>query len=231
MTPRRSDGTVPGEGQVAGLVHRPHIPRVTGAMRVLPLAATFEVRSTPNLTPSSLPGSSGRRIVPRKVLLMSVENTTVPGDDPERDPTLRKLQNLGRTVSSADEDIRGRMVKDKDGQDVGTIDDLLVDAAAQKVRFMEVASGGFLGLGETKSLIPVEAITRITEHDVYIGHTREHVAGAPPYDPELVKEDAGYFFGLYPYYGYQGGVVPVLMGYPYAKRDESSVEVGWPHHA
>ncbi|MGC8635030.1 MAG: PRC-barrel domain-containing protein [Candidatus Limnocylindrales bacterium] len=162
---------------------------------------------------------------------MPVEKTTVPGDDAESDPTLRKLHDLGRTVSSADEDIRGRMVKDKDGQNVGTIDGLLVDAAARKVRFMEVASGGFLGLGETKSLIPVEAITRITEHDVYIGHTREHVAGAPPYDPELVKEDAGYFSGLYPYYGYQGGVVPLLIGYPHAKRDEAPPEVGWPHHA
>ncbi len=162
---------------------------------------------------------------------MDVEDTTVSTADADREPTLENLHDIGRTVSSADEDIRGRMVKDKNGHNVGTIDGLLVDAAARKVRFMEVASGGFLGLGETKSLIPVEAITRITEHDVFIGHTREHVAGAPPYDPELVKEDAGYFFGLYPYYGYQGGVVPVLMGYPYAKRDESSVEVGWPHHA
>ena len=33
---------------------------------------------------------------------------------------------------------------------------------------------------------------------------REHVAGAPPYDPTLATVDASYFFGLYPYYGYQG---------------------------
>ena len=162
---------------------------------------------------------------------MKREDTTIPGADPERDPTLRKLHDVERTVSSADEDIRGRMVKDKDGDNVGTIDGLLVDAAARKVRFMEVASGGFLGLGETKSLIPVEAITRITEHDVFISHARKHVAGAPPYDPELVKEDAGYFSALYPYYGYQGGVVPMLMGYPYDRRDSTSVEVRFPHHA
>lgn len=162
---------------------------------------------------------------------MNREHTTIPGADPKRDPTLRKLRDVERTVSSADEDIRGRMVKDRDGHNVGTIEGLLVDPGARKVRFMEVASGGFLGLGKTKSLIPVEAITRITGHDVFIGHTREHVAGAPPYDPELVKEDAGYFAGLYPYYGYPGGVVPMLMGYPYATRDESSVEVPLPHHA
>jgi hypothetical protein len=190
----------------------------------------FEVRSSPNLPASS----AAREIHPyraQEVAQMDVENTTVPGDDGERDPTLRKLHDLDRTVSSGDEDIRGRMVKDKDGQNVGTIDDLLVDAGARRVRFMEVASGGFLGLGETKSLIPVEAITRITEHEVYIGHTREHVAGAPPYDPDLVRTNTDYVSGLYPYYGYEGGVVPLLMGYPNATRDENSVEVGWPHHA
>jgi hypothetical protein len=78
------------------------------------------------------------------------------------------------------------MAKDKDGRDLGTIEGLLIDEAERKVRFMEVGSGGFLGLGESKSLIPVEAITRMTPDAVYIGHTREHVAGAPRYDPELV---------------------------------------------
>ncbi len=135
--------------------------------------------------------------------------------DAAKEPTLKKLRDLGKTVSHVDEDIRGRMVKDKDGQDLGTIDGLLVDAAAEKVRFMEVASGGFLGLGATKSLIPIEAITQITDHEVHISHSREHVAGAPPYDPELAAKDADYFFGLYPYYGYSGVAVPLLVGYPY----------------
>lgn len=97
------------------------------------------------------------------------------------------------------------MVKDKDGRDIGKIDHFLIDDVEQKVRFIEIASGGFLGLGETKSFIPVEAITRITADDVYIGPTREHVAGAPHYDPDLVANVAGYFSGLYPYYGYEVG--------------------------
>ena len=94
------------------------------------------------------------------------------------------------------------MVKDKDGQDLGKIEGLMIDDVEHKVRFIEVATGGFLGLGERKSFIPVEAITRIAADDVHIDSTREHVAGAPPYDPALVTTDASYFFGLYPYYGY-----------------------------
>lgn len=152
---------------------------------------------------------------------MTDKKSGVQSEDAANAPTLKKLRDMGETVASDDVDIRGRMVKDKDGQDLGTIDGLLVDADAGKVRFMEVASGGFLGLGQTKSLIPIEAITRITDHEVHIGHTREHVAGAPPYDPELAAErDADYFFGLYPYYGYAGvAFVPPLIGYPSATRD------------
>lgn len=133
---------------------------------------------------------------------MTAKKPTLHRDDAEKVPTLTRLRDTDRTVSSTDEDIRGRMAKDKDGHDLGTIEGLLVDDAEQKVRFLEVASGGFLGLGQTKSLIPIEAITRITPDEVYIGHTREHVAGAPRYDPDLVPTDLHYFFNLYPYYGY-----------------------------
>jgi sporulation protein YlmC with PRC-barrel domain len=148
---------------------------------------------------------------------MKNEDHAVQGGDTGLDPKLQKLQDLDRTVAVAADDIRGRMVKDKDGQDLGRIDGLLVDASAQKVRFMEVATGGILGLGQTKSLIPIEAITRVTADEVYISHTREHVAGAPPYDPKLVSKDSTYLSSLYPYYGYEGGegdVAPMLVAYP-----------------
>jgi hypothetical protein len=153
----------------------------------------------------------------QEVVLMNTENPAVRGDDALVNPMLKKLQDLDRTVATPAEDIRGRMVKDKDGHDLGTIDGLLVDAVGQKVRLMEVATGGILGLGQTKSLIPVEAITRVTDDEVYISHTREHVAGAPAYDPKLVKEDSTYLSSLYPYYGYEGGEgggVPLVIGYP-----------------
>jgi hypothetical protein len=80
------------------------------------------------------------------------------------------------------------------------VDDLLLDDQEHKVRFLEVASGGFLGLGVTKLLLPVEAITRIMNDTVYINQSRERVAGAPRYDPTLV--DKRYVSDLYGHYGY-----------------------------
>src|SRR5664280_1218950 len=152
---------------------------------------------------------------------MTAKKTKVHQEDAQKVPRLTRLRDTDQTVSSSDEDIRGRMAKDKDGHDLGTIEGLLIDDAERKVRFMEVGSGGFLGLGETKSLIPVEAITRMTPDAVYIGHTREHVAGAPRYDPELVHTELEYFFNLYPYYGYPPsfGLIPSAVGDPFLKSE------------
>lgn len=115
--------------------------------------------------------------------------------------TLIKLSDTGQTVSDATDDIRGRKVKDKDGNDLGKVDDLLIDDRERKVRFLRVEHGGFLGFGETKSFIPVDAITEITDDDVHVNHSRDHISHAPRYDPELV--DAKTYYGnVYEYYGY-----------------------------
>jgi sporulation protein YlmC with PRC-barrel domain len=112
--------------------------------------------------------------------------------------TLSKLSDTGKTVDGSANDIRGRKVKDKD---LGKVHDLLIDDSEGKVRFMLVEDGGFLGIGETKSFIPVDAISKITEDEVFINRTRDHVAGAPGYDPDLIN-DRVYHDSIYSYYGY-----------------------------
>jgi len=130
--------------------------------------------------------------------------------------TLSKLSDSGQTVAHSDEDVRGRKVKDKDGKDIGKVDDLLIDDQERKVRFLRVEHGGFLGLGETKSFIPVDATTRITEDEVYVNHSAGHVADAPRYDPDLI-EDRNYYDDIYGYYGYRPfwGAGYMYPGYPY----------------
>jgi len=76
-------------------------------------------------------------------------------------------------------------VRDKEGKDLGKVDDLLIDEDDRKIHFMRVESGGFLGMGETKVFIPVGAITSITDVDVKINQSHEHVARTPRYDPTL----------------------------------------------
>ncbi|WP_396656994.1 PRC-barrel domain-containing protein [Microbacterium sp.] len=111
------------------------------------------------------------------------------------------LGDSDRAVSTADEDIRGYDVKDAAGDDVGTVDDLLIDEAENRVRFLVVASGGFLGLGEHKSFLPVDAVTGVGDGEVHIGQPRGRLVGAPAYDPSLVNE-RDYGESVYGYYGY-----------------------------
>jgi hypothetical protein len=49
---------------------------------------------------------------------------------------------------------------------MGRIEDLLFDDVKWTIRFMEVASGGIQGFGDSKSFIPVDAITQMTVANV-----------------------------------------------------------------
>jgi sporulation protein YlmC with PRC-barrel domain len=114
---------------------------------------------------------------------------------------LLKLSDTELTLANADEDIRHRKVIDSDGQEIGTIDELIIDDHQKKVRFLRVAAGGFLGLGAQKFLIPIDAVARIDKQSVQINRTREHVAAAPAYSPELVP-DQSHIDRLYGYWGF-----------------------------
>jgi sporulation protein YlmC with PRC-barrel domain len=97
--------------------------------------------------------------------------------------TLYILGDRGQTIDGLANDVRGREVKDKDGNGIGKVADLLIDDREKRVRFLLVEHGGFLGFGETKTLIPVDAITKITEDEVLL-------------------DDRDYHSSLYGYYGY-----------------------------
>jgi sporulation protein YlmC with PRC-barrel domain len=130
---------------------------------------------------------------------------------------LHKLSDTDFTVADPAEDVRGRKVLDKVGEEIGSVDDLLIDDREKKVRFLRVAAGGFLGLGETTFLIPVDAVTRVTPDAVRVDQTRERVTAGPRYDPDVVREPD--WSSVYGYYGYPpywgpGYVYPPYPFYP-----------------
>jgi sporulation protein YlmC with PRC-barrel domain len=120
--------------------------------------------------------------------------------------TLVRLDDVDLTLADPGDDLRGRTVIDRNGDEVGTVDSLLIDEDERRVRFLEVGSGGFLGLGEKKRLVPVDAITRVDDDTVHIATDRDRVAGAPMYDPEVVPqrhylEDVYGYYDTPPYWG------------------------------
>jgi len=112
----------------------------------------------------------------------------------EKTAKLIRLSDTELTIANPAEDIRDRAVVDRNGEDIGEVEDLLIDAHEKRVRLLEVASGGFLGLGKTKFLLPVEAITRISDNTVYVNQTRQYIASAVP--DELIE--AAYMDGAGP---------------------------------
>jgi sporulation protein YlmC with PRC-barrel domain len=114
---------------------------------------------------------------------------------------LEKLSDTDLVLASKEEDIRGRSVMDSAGEKIGKVKDLMIDPGESKVRFLHVAGGGVLGIGDKEFMIPVDAITRIDEDNVYLSHNLEHVKGAPAYDPSLTPDDR-FFEDVSGYWGY-----------------------------
>ncbi|MFN0156140.1 MAG: PRC-barrel domain-containing protein [Gaiella sp.] len=110
-----------------------------------------------------------------------------------------KLRDSGLTVADPAEDVRGHKAVDRDGEEIGKVTDLYIDEEERRARFLEVESGGFLGIGGESRLIPVDAVTGVDEDTVRIGATRQRVHASPRYDPELA-EQAEYWEGAYGYY-------------------------------
>ena len=93
-----------------------------------------------------------------------------------------------------------REVYDQDGEKIGSVKDLYLEEEDKDMRFLDVGSGGFLGLGEKHFMVPMEAVTD-TGGVVTIEPSREKVEGSPELDTKGVHEDA-YQHEVYDYYGY-----------------------------
>jgi sporulation protein YlmC with PRC-barrel domain len=117
-----------------------------------------------------------------------VTSRLVPLSDSERAPT------------AGSDDVRGYKVLDRRGEEVGTITDLFVDEADRRVRFLEIKTGGFLGLGGKKALVPIDAVSeRRDDHVLRLRDYADHLARAPRCPPGL--PDDAYWDGLYRHFG------------------------------
>lgn len=125
------------------------------------------------------------------------------------------LSDTDLTVADPAEDVRGRDVVDSTGEKIGTVDDLALDDAENRVRFLRVAHGGFLGIGEDHFLVPVDAVTRIDENNVHVNRQRKDLGDVPGYRPDLA-EKPDYYEGVYGWWGYGPYWAPgyAYPGYP-----------------
>ena len=113
-----------------------------------------------------------------------------------------KLSDSDFVFENPEQDIRGKDVYDEDGEQIGSVDDLYVDGREQKVRFLEVGAGGFLGIGEKHFLVPVEYVTEVGEVRIIIEPGREKAMGSPPFDTKVVPLNTSHQRDVYNHYGH-----------------------------
>ncbi|MDQ3317589.1 MAG: PRC-barrel domain-containing protein [Actinomycetota bacterium] len=88
--------------------------------------------------------------------------------------------------ANPEDDLRGKDVCDPHGQRMGSVEDLYVDRQEREVRFLEVGAGGFLGIGERRFLVPVEAVTRVSEDRVTVEpDTKKKMDGPAPFGTKV----------------------------------------------
>lgn len=116
--------------------------------------------------------------------------------------TLLRLSETDQTVADPAADVRGRTVVDRNGEEVGRVDDLLVDDQEHRVRLLRVAEGGVLGIGESHYLVPVDAVVAVDEERVHIDRDRGAMGDVPRYDPQLADRPSyDYYNGVYGWWG------------------------------
>jgi sporulation protein YlmC with PRC-barrel domain len=104
---------------------------------------------------------------------------------------LIRLGDSDFVPANPEDDVRGKDVYDAEGQRIGSVGDLYIERKEREVRFLEVGAGGFLGIGEKRFLVPVEAVVEVTEDRVTIEPDRtERVAGPSPFDTKVAPPTA-----------------------------------------
>ena len=80
-------------------------------------------------------------------------------------------------------DIKGARVTNFQNQDIGEIDEVLIEPDTGQIRFAVLSVGGFLGLGSTKVAVPWLAFQTVTERGrikyMMLDATKERLEKAP----------------------------------------------------
>ncbi len=102
--------------------------------------------------------------------------------------------------------IMGDSVRNANGDDLGKIEELMIDTDHQRVAYAVLSFGGFLGIGDKLFAIPLEAFRVDTKnHEFVLNVDREKLENAPGFDknnwPQVT--DRQWTTQVYEYYGYR----------------------------
>lgn len=100
--------------------------------------------------------------------------------------------------------ITGDNVRNRDGEKLGHLEEIVIDIDSGRVAYAVLASGGFLGLGDKYFAVPWNLLTVDTEnHEVVMDLAKETLENAPGFDKDNWPDinDRAWVGDVYRYYG------------------------------
>lgn len=115
---------------------------------------------------------------------------------------MHQTTNVVLTASS----ITGDKVRNTSGEDLGKIEEVMVDVDSGRIAYAVLSFGGFLGMGEKLFAIPWDALSvDFNEHEFILDVDKKHLENAPGFDkdqwPRMADRTWGQ--GIYDYYGFR----------------------------
>jgi hypothetical protein len=79
--------------------------------------------------------------------------------------------------------LTGARVRNANGEDLGKIEEILVDTVSGRVAYALIAFGGVMGIGEKLYAVPWDAFTGARDGEVVIDADRERLERSARFDP------------------------------------------------
>lgn len=100
--------------------------------------------------------------------------------------------------------LMGDKVRNRDGDKLGHLEEIVLDLDGGRVSYAVLASGGFLGLGDKFFAVPWDLISVDSEsHEVVVDIAKEALENAPGFDKDNWPDinDRAWLGDVYRYYG------------------------------
>lgn len=104
--------------------------------------------------------------------------------------------------------IKGKEVKNLKDENIGEIQDLMINLETGNVEYAVLLFGGFMGIGDKYFAVPVEALNySTTSNEITLDVDKERLENAPGFDKSNWPSEASLEFtrSVYDHYGYEPG--------------------------
>ena len=114
---------------------------------------------------------------------------------------LDPLSSSGLEVAEGSTDLTGRAIVDNNGEQVGTVSDMLIEPQSRVPRMLVLeTAGGLLGLGKNHYLVPLEAVSA-TDNEVRIDRASGDILAGGEYTAPEGEEEELHYAAVYADYG------------------------------